>query len=406
MSTSAKYRPEIDGLRFFAIAIVVLGHLTERVERFNSNTGDWPRLVEAFYRVLAQPGPGVLLFFGISGFIIASQLVKAPGSPVGSGFLYGYFKRRILRIEPPYLLLLVATFAFLSITGFVPPGAQRFSTQDQPLFQSFLASILYSHGWLFGEPPRIFGPGWSLEIEVQFYALIPFIFAAAFSARLPGRGRGIIAIVVLIAATLIATTLPSSRSAPFLHFTIVHFFPFFWVGVIFAVYQEQIRAQLASTPASLLGAAGWGGVLVIALSPQLGTWTGSSATTYVAQVLGIAGAFVGVLVADTGFKRFCSFGWISLIGTACYSIYLTHLQLMQIGAYVLHRMIPLSDPMAAWALGFFVLVPVTIVVGLAFYVIVERTFMIPDWPDKLGTAVKSVFTTSGRRSPGKDESAL
>ena len=60
---------------------------------------------------------GVNLFFAISGFILANQAIKANRNPLGGGFLKAYFGRRVMRIEPPYIILLLATLAFVSLTG-------------------------------------------------------------------------------------------------------------------------------------------------------------------------------------------------------------------------------------------------------------------------------------------------
>ena len=103
------YRAEIDGLRFFAIAIVVAGHFTERAIRFFPDMAavqDHPLVW-----ILARPGLGVYLFFAISGFILATQAMKAKAGPLSGTFLKAYFGRRVLRIEPPYLILLVLTWA-------------------------------------------------------------------------------------------------------------------------------------------------------------------------------------------------------------------------------------------------------------------------------------------------------
>src|SRR4051794_21430910 len=81
-TTTGAYFPEIDGLRFLAIAPVVLQHLMERVQR-----GLEPGGLSEFDRHLGSLMPtgylGVKLFFVISGYIICLPLAKrafaAPG---------------------------------------------------------------------------------------------------------------------------------------------------------------------------------------------------------------------------------------------------------------------------------------------------------------------------------------
>src|SRR3954468_10746698 len=96
ITTSGQIIPEIDGLRFIAIALVIWHHLALYV-----STQQRAPLGAA---VLGQYG--VELFFVISGFILAV--------PFAMHFLGGgprvklsrYFVRRLTRLEPPYLLAL------------------------------------------------------------------------------------------------------------------------------------------------------------------------------------------------------------------------------------------------------------------------------------------------------------
>lgn len=153
---SGVYRPEIDGLRFVAIAVVVFGHLAERVVRFQSPTQEASSLESAVFRLLATPGPGVMLFFAISGFVITHQLMARDEPPLSPLVLRAYLARRALRIEPPYLLLLCGSFLMVSVFGLLPEQVHQFYGEPESLTASFLASLSYSHGWLFGTMPRLF----------------------------------------------------------------------------------------------------------------------------------------------------------------------------------------------------------------------------------------------------------
>src|SRR5580692_622384 len=126
------YRPEIDGLRFFAIAFVIFGHSIERAARFFVSYRD--TLAGTPLETHLQVAPlGVNLFFAISGFILANQAIKADKNPLSGPFLKAYFGRRVMRIEPPYILLLIATWAFVSLTGYVPEGTHRFDVAPASL---------------------------------------------------------------------------------------------------------------------------------------------------------------------------------------------------------------------------------------------------------------------------------
>src|SRR5579863_4416601 len=103
ITTQKRFIPQIDGLRFVAIASVVLFHLYAALEH-----GAIP---EPIPLNIDLPKRGVELFFAISGFIL--------GVPFASRYLLNaprvdlkqYFLRRLTRLEPPYFLSLFACAA-------------------------------------------------------------------------------------------------------------------------------------------------------------------------------------------------------------------------------------------------------------------------------------------------------
>ena len=78
-STKSRYRPEIDGLRAFAVITVIINHFKKDI----------------------LPGGylGVDIFFIISGFVIASSLYQRPSKNF-KDFISGFYERRIKRLVP------------------------------------------------------------------------------------------------------------------------------------------------------------------------------------------------------------------------------------------------------------------------------------------------------------------
>ena len=152
------YRPEVDGLRFFAIAFVIFGHSLERAARFFVSYRD--ALGDTALELRLQVAPlGVNLFFAISGFILANQAIKANSNPLGVAFLKAYFGRRVLRIEPPYVILLVATWALISLTGYVPDGTHRFDVAPASLNLSLAQQPVLSARPHLGHVPAVVPAG-------------------------------------------------------------------------------------------------------------------------------------------------------------------------------------------------------------------------------------------------------
>lgn len=381
------YRPEIDGLRFFAIAIVVLGHLTERLTRFFPAARD---LAEGTAGGLLQrPGLGVYLFFTVSGFIIASQAARAKTHPLSPAFLRSYFGRRILRIEPPYVLLLVATFLFITVVGYVPEGAKQFDTQPRFLGMSLLGSIVYLHDLVWGTYPRLFPPGWSLEAEVQFYLLAPFFFALWACCR-PTPTRLALGAAGLLGGSLLSLLAPAAVGPVHLDASIARFLHFFWLGLVLAHAQTWIGETLARARPVVADALGWGGLAVFFVLPNApeadtGAHLLLGLAIRAAALASVAAMFAAVFAPRSAFRSVCANAWISLVGGACYSLYLTHLQVIQATTALAAKFLPTATVPQLAALAA-VEVAAVLGVGLVFYALIERTFMRPDWPRFLRSA--------------------
>lgn len=380
-TTGGVYQAEIDGLRFFAIAIVVVGHFTERALRF------FPRAAELDHPLvwlLGRPGGGVLLFFSVSGFILATQAMKAKDGPLTGKFLRAYFGRRVLRIEPPYLILLVATWALLSATGYVPEGTRQFATEPKSLTLSLLSSVAYLHDLVWGSFPRLFPPGWSLEVEVQFYLMAPLLFFAYFGLR-RRLARLTLGAALLLLGTLSALYVPRHIGPVFTNYCILRFFQFFWLGIMLADLRSWIAEKTQRVWPPALGICGWGALLCFLALPAVPAAPATAADLTIALLIDstalgtVAAMFVCVFAARSPFRSFCANPWTSLIGGACYSLYLTHLQVIQFLTGALAHRAPDSS-LAMIGLYACVEIAAVVAVGLIFYALIERTFMIPDWP--------------------------
>ena len=393
------YRPEVDGLRFFAIAFVIFGHSLERAGRFFSSYRD--TLGGTALEAHLQLAPlGVNLFFAISGFILANQAIKSSNSPLSGDFLKAYFGRRVMRIEPPYIILLVATWAFVSLTGYVPDGVRRFDVQPASLDVSLLGSLFYLHDLVWGTFPRLFPPGWSLEVEVQFYILAPLLFW--LWTRLAGaRARAAMAVAFFAGGVALSILDPKTLGPAHVEFSLLHYFNFFWLGIVLAYFRGPLAGWVAPRSAAFATALGWVGLAsCVALSGTTDPQATSEALRLPGVYLGLAAVFVSTFAPRSGFRAFCARPWISLIGGACYSIYLVHLQVTQVVASFAARAAP-GAPLAAVVAIFVASALVVLAVGLTYYVWVERRFMTRDWHLLVWTAIKAALGVRASTAPPK-----
>ncbi|WP_269714845.1 acyltransferase family protein [Caulobacter sp. NIBR2454] len=375
MTAAGSYIPQIDGLRFLALAPVLFYHAGLRGER------SYPGLTPAedvFSTWLPHGGAGVSLFFFISGYIIAYPFMS--GARPG---LKQFYMRRLLRLEPPYILVMVGCFLVLS-AGFRPADAPGFNATDVPLWQSLAASLVYLHSFIFGSHPRLNPPTWSLEREVQFYLIAPFLFGlyVLCRQRTPRLLFGALAVVstILIGG---AVQYWSDETDIIRHSLLAEAYGFL-LGVVICDW------SIATRPADLpkrrfYDVLFWIGLALLLISGSIQHHFRDAffyIPNAVLRVAAILSLYMGAMRGGFA-SRLMANSWITLIGGACYSIYLIHVPLMQGLITVIRKVVVFESLAQAWALSFALLIPAALIAGLMFYILVERPFMQREWPQRV-----------------------
>lgn len=149
-----RYRPDIDGLRAFAVSSVIFYHLD-------------PSIIPAGFI-------GVDIFFVISGYLITLQILN--DFELDRFSLLEFYRRRVKRIAPAMLVVLGVTLLFAQLM-FRPEDAEKVARAS---FWSLLncANIYF---WLSDDGAYFSTPSdqlpllhfWSLAVEEQYYILWP-----------------------------------------------------------------------------------------------------------------------------------------------------------------------------------------------------------------------------------------
>ena len=176
-----KYRPEIDGLRSFAVLPVILFHAG--VAPFSGGF------------------VGVDVFFVISGYLITTIIL---GEMLEGRFtISGFYVRRARRILPALVFVILCTLPF-AWAWLPPPAFTDFA-------QSLAAIGLFSSNVLFWMESGYFAADadlkpllhtWSLAVEEQFYVFFPLLMMLLVR-RGAGLGRAVGAIIGIGAASLV-----------------------------------------------------------------------------------------------------------------------------------------------------------------------------------------------------------
>lgn len=149
-----KYRPEIDGLRAFAVLSVIVFH--------------------AFPSILRGGFVGVDIFFVISGFLITSIIFKQLET---SNFSFlNFFKKRIKRIFPSLILVLLASiiFSWFALLADEYALLGKHVAAGAFFVSNFILSLEAGYFDISVENKPLLHL-WSLGIEEQFYILWPAI---------------------------------------------------------------------------------------------------------------------------------------------------------------------------------------------------------------------------------------
>ncbi len=355
--SSGKYLPVVDGLRFAAIFLVVMQHLSERLIKYGSEAIQQSAEQSSVAYLLSRGTIGVFLFFVISGFILGLPFVKLyQKNNNASPNLKKYYWRRLIRIEPPYIIWM----SFFAIVLLLMNNLEQ-----AILWPHLLASLTYTHGVIYRQYSIINPVAWSLEVEVQFYLLAPFLASLFFRISSERRRRG-----VLLAAILIWSIAQYCFGWHYLPFklTLLGHLQYFLLGLLLAdLYAHGKLSQEKKIPLlwDMLGLIGLG------LMPFL--WS-ADFFKMLAFCLTLALFFIAALKGKL-INQVLRKAWIAGIGGICYTIYLIHLPLLEL----LTKTFGGFNSEEHFNLYFFkmglILLPIVLLVSIPAFLILEKPFM-------------------------------
>ncbi len=397
ITTKGAYRPEIDGLRFIAIAFVLLGHLVERVARSMAIVHPATKPVGLkWIAALPEGNTGVYLFFGISAYILGSQFQRQRER--GEPFSYRRFiSRRCQRLVPPYATVLLAALAIAAV-GYRPELVSPKGSNAIPLLPSFLSTLFYVHGLIFGDLPRLFPPGWSLEPEVHFYLVAPFLFALLF--RRSGSTDVVAGLLMVLLAAAISSLGLHFATSKIFFFSLPRFLPFFAIGILAA---ELFPRRIAPTgPAAAfawdaLGIASFAALVGTGLVHSVASQRGEIIVTDLARICAVLG-LLGGAVRGRLVHRILSVRWFAFLGGISYSLYLTNIQVMQVLTPIVTRLAGPHDMASAFVIVTAASTPFVLVAGFVFYAMIERTFMDPQAFARIRAGFRAAANGAPRRA--------
>ena len=256
-----RFRPDIQGLRAVAIALVVLFH------------ADIPGLSGGYV--------GVDVFFVISGFVITGVLVRERETRRRTSIL-NFYGRRARRIIPAATLVIVVTV--IAVFHYLGPLTGHDTAVDGQWAALFLANFHFAASetnYLASQrPPSALQNYWSLAVEEQFYIVYPtlFVLCASVGRRFSLRLRLGVVLGVIIVASYTYSIVLTSSNAPSAFFSPLTRAWELALGALLAVSSDSLR-RMPRALAALLG------------------WIGLGAIVLAATTLTAASVYPGALVA-------------------------------------------------------------------------------------------------------------
>lgn len=347
---------EIDGLRFIAIIAVLFSHFNLQIVRLSSldENFTYSNPVPLFLELC---GNGVSIFFCISAFILSIPFIRYYLYDGQKVELKKYYWRRVKRLEIPYLLVLTILLLFRIIVQ-----GELWKTE----MPHFFSSVFYSHNIIYGRRSTINPVAWTLEIEIQFYVLLPLIIQL-FKIRKTALRRSII-IVLLLASGIIYAANDTFFVNAHLQYSIFPYLSIFLLGMLMA--DIYLSYQLLFSSKNFLFDIGGitGFLLIIYCAGAVSFYM--QCYEYTGYLLLFAGVFKGKIL-----NKVFTTNWIMAIGCMCYSIYLLHYALLYFITEKLTAQFLVSSYYKNLLLQGVVVLPMVLIACSFFYLVVEKPLM-------------------------------
>ena len=266
----------ITGLRGIAALSVML---------FHAARGNHLDILSAdFVQLVVSAEAGVVIFFVISGFVIARSLER---KHLDLKSVWSFLVRRAIRLDPPYWasIALVIAFSLLASQLFPDRRAVEYTTGQLNAHVFYLQEIL---GYVHVNPVY-----WTLCYEVQFYAI--------FALLLVWRSTFLMGIVFLVSLLWPLVILPELPGL------FVNLFYTFLLGV--GAYHAWVTPRIRPWFFAYVG--------IVLVNSVIQSQPYGLISALTALVL------LAAAMSDNIYKGL-NWRWLQFLGVVSYSLYLTH----------------------------------------------------------------------------------
>jgi peptidoglycan/LPS O-acetylase OafA/YrhL len=307
------YRPELDGLRFFAFFAVFWSHVAPREPAQWSRVGG-ARLGPWLALTVRSGSWGLDLFFVLSSYLITELLLREIETR-GTLDVRSFWIRRALRIWPLYFATLLG--AVLVAPRLLPQDLDAAHALAYATFTANWATVAWGPGI------TVMGPLWSISIEEQFYFVWPLITRWLSFRRLFALTASLLVVSFVARVALI----PRAGDAFALSIwcnTLTRLDPIAG-GALLAMALRRRRLALGSgAAAALLAGSALTIVLTMRFEPAVAhdPWLGS--LVYLIDAAACVGMLLGAVAAPPERPRLLTRPALVYLGRISYGLYVYH----------------------------------------------------------------------------------
>jgi peptidoglycan/LPS O-acetylase OafA/YrhL len=294
--------PSLDGIRAVSFMIVFLGH---------AGLG---KVVPGYF--------GLSLFFFLSGYLITT-LLRLEYQRTGGVSLKQFYLRRVLRIFPPFYLVL-AVFSLLTLLGLT--GGTLWPTGVAAQCLHLTNYWVVGHGWWDGIAPGTW-VYWSLAVEEHFYVFFPLVYLwLRRRGWSPSRqAAALVALCALVLAWRVVLVFLLGAGKDRVYVASDTRVDSILAGCILAIWKNPVLDRETIDTRRLARFTLPFGLACVAVSLVVRSFSFDQTLRYTLQSFGLAPLFTAAIVwHDRWPFRWLNFGFVRYLGTLSYSMYLLH----------------------------------------------------------------------------------
>lgn len=352
---SATRLRSLDGVRGIAAIVVVIYHVSLIARPFaDGGTAQvvWDGVTESPLKLLFAGTEAVLVFFVLSGLVVALPLLRRSVS------WPAFFASRLVRLYVPVWGALLFAVALILLIPRHPDTVSSGEWITDANASSVTPASVLREASLTPASYDIVNTLWSLRWELVFTALLPVFIGVALLLR-----RSTVALVVTGALAVAGTMLGRVLGVDALVYL-----PVFLLGTLIAVRLDDVLDWARRRPRPVL----WNVIGISSALLLVASWIGrplAPSGDLVSEVLwGLAGlgalGIVLVSICSPGVERVLSMRFPQWAGRVSFSLYLVHVPVLATIAFVV------GDRL--WWLVGLVGVPLSLAISAGFFAVVER----------------------------------